>query len=135
MGVARTALLSQGFEIISDTGSELHARGPGMHSNAQPALMGATDFVIQVGSSTVAATAILGGTARMKTFLYLFPPGLALFFTLLSVFSGEAQLWSALLVAVPWLFLAPMLSKSLERKTTLAVDGLIRGMAQAGVSS
>ena len=35
MDVGRIALLSQGFEIVSDTGSELHARGPGMHSNQQ----------------------------------------------------------------------------------------------------
>ena len=134
MGVGRTALLSQGFEIVSDTGSELHARGPGMHSNQQPALMGATEFIIQVGASTLAATATLGGVARMKAFVYLFPPGLVFLLALGSVFAGEPQIWIALILGLPWIFIAPLIGKSLERTTTRAIDGLIRGMAQAGAS-
>jgi hypothetical protein len=132
MGIARAALLSQGFEILSDTGSELRARGPGMHSNAQPALMGATDFLIQVGASTVGATATLGGIARMKAFLFLFPPGVVLFLGLFSVLAGNPQIWSTLILGAAWLLLAPLFTKLLEYKTTRAVDALIRGMAQAG---
>jgi len=40
--VARTALLSQGFEVLTDTTDELIAEGPGMQSNRQPAIVGAS---------------------------------------------------------------------------------------------
>ena len=132
MDIGRIALLSQGFEIISDTGSELHARGPGMHSNQQPPLMGATDFIIQIGASTVATTATLGGVARMKAFLYLFPPGLAL---LLGIFGGFAvmeKFWYVLLFVVPWLFFSPLMAIAMEKQTIESVNSLTRGMAQAG---
>ncbi len=134
MDVGRIALLSQGFNILSDTGSELHAHGPGMHSNSQPALVGATDFIIQVGSSTVAATATLGGIARMKKFLYLFPPGLALSLGLFGAFAETEKLWYALLFAAPWLLVSPLMARAMEHKTIQAVDSLIRGMAQAGAN-
>ena len=132
MDVGRIALLSQGFEIVSDTGSELHAHGPGMHSNQQPPLMGVTDFIIQVGSSTVTTTATLGGVARMKAFLYLFPLGLALLLGIFGAISEMEKSWGALLFALPWLFLSPWLAISLENKTIEAVDALTRGMAHAG---
>ena len=134
MDVGRIALLSQGFNILSDTGSELHAHGPGMHSNSQPPLVGATDFIIQVGSSTVAATATLGGIARMKKFLYLFPPGLALSLGLFGAFAEIEKLWYSLLFAAPWLLFSPVMARAMEHKTIQAVDSLIRGMAQAGAN-
>ena len=135
MNIGRIALLSQGFEIVSDTGSELHARGPGMHSNQQPPLMGATDFIIEVGASTVSTTATLGGVARMKTFVYLFPPGLVFVLALFGAIAGGMSLEKCgyfLLFVVPGLFFAPMIAYGMEKQTINAVDSLIRGMAQAG---
>lgn len=132
MDVGRIALLSQGFKILSDTGSELHAHGPGMHSNSQPPIVGASDFIIQVGASTAAAIATLGGIARMKIFLYLFPPGLALSLGMFGVFAAIENLWYALLFAAPWLLFAPVMASAMEHKTIQAIDALIRGMAQAG---
>ena len=132
MDVGRIALLSLGFEIVSDTGSELHAHGPGMHSNQQPPLMGATDFILQVGSSTVAGTATLGGVARMKAFLYLFPPGLVLMFVIMGAFMEVEKFGYWLLFAVPWLFFASLMGRAMENQTIKAVDALICGMAQAG---
>jgi hypothetical protein len=49
-----------------------------MQSNQQPALLGASDFAIEIGATSVSTTATLGGVARMNAFIYLFPPGLAL---------------------------------------------------------
>ena len=135
MHVGRTALLSQGFEILSDTGSELHARGPGMHSNSQPPLVGASECIIEVGASTVSITATLGGIARMKAFIYLFPPGLAL---LLGIFAAVAEMresWYALLFVAPWLFLSPWMAIAMEKQTIESVNSLTRGMAQAGARS
>ncbi len=48
--VARTALLSLGFEILVDSDSELKAEGPGMHSNRQPELLGVS--LLQLNIST-----------------------------------------------------------------------------------
>lgn len=38
--IARVALLSLGFEVLSASDNELEASGPGMHSNQQPGLKG-----------------------------------------------------------------------------------------------
>ena len=72
--VARTALLALGFEILIDSDTELQAEGPGMHSNQQPALLGVSLLRLHVSSSKITATASPGGVAKMKTFVYLFPP-------------------------------------------------------------
>ncbi len=103
-----------------------------MHSNQQPPILGATEFIIQIGSSTVETTATLGGVAKMKAFLYLFPPGLALLFGIAGLISDVEKAWWVLLFLVPWLFLSPLMAAAMEKKTIESVDALTRGMAQAG---
>lgn len=129
--VARTALLSQGFEILEDSASELCARGPGMHSTQQPALLGASELRFRVASSMLSATATLGGVASMKRFVILFPPALVLSLTATLAVTQAGGSWWALLAAAPWLLLAPWISSLLEHRTTRAVDRLVRGMAGA----
>ena len=75
--LARTTVLSQGFTIATDTHDELTAVGPGMQSNRQSPLVGASRLRLRVVSSTIVCTATLGGVATMKKFVYLFPPALA----------------------------------------------------------
>ena len=129
--VARTALLSLGFEILVDTATELHGEGPGMHSNRQPELLGATLIKFNVADSKISVTATLGGVATMKTFVYLFPPGLVLSLLLLNtMLSGDLSGWIYLIV-FPWFLIAPWIGRKLESSTTRAIDRLVRGMAQA----
>ncbi len=135
LNVARTALLSLGFEISHDTKSELHARGPGLQSNRQPALLGASELRFRIEHSAVAAEATLGGAATMVAFLYLFPPGLALGLAAMSGLFGLGEWWISLLWVAPWLFLSPWMASSIERNTTKAVDRLVNGMAGATAHS
>jgi hypothetical protein len=132
LDVSRTALLPLGFEILADSSSELRVRGPGMQSNREPALLGASELQIQVASYEITARATLGGVATMKAFLYLFPPALALALGLAFAFWGMSAWWTCLAWAAPWVVLSPWMAWHLERRTTRAVDRLIHGMAGAG---
>ena len=135
LDVARTALLSLGFEILSESKAELCARGPGMQSNREPALLGASEMRLRISSSQVAARATLGGVATMKAFLYLFPPGLALSMELFFALYGMGGFGKTLLCVTPWIFLSPWIVSRLERRTTHAVDRLVNGMAGAPARS
>ena len=129
--VARTTLLSQGFEIVSESDSEMCARGPGMHSNQQSPIVGVSDFRLLVRGGMVGATATLGGVARMSAFVYLFPPGLALGLVLLFALLGVDFSWTTVLWAAPWLVLSPWMASSMKRKTVASIERLVRGMVQA----
>ena len=130
--VARTTLLSQGFEIVSESDTEMCARGPGMHSNQQSPIVGVSDFRLEVGGGTVGAFATLGGVARMRAFVYLFPPGLALGLVALFAVLGAEFSWTFVLWAAPWLVLSPWMASSMKRKTVASIDSLVRGMVYAG---
>ncbi len=128
--LARTALLSQGFEVVSESEDELRARGPGMHSNQQSPLLGVTDFRLQVGSGSLHASSILGGVASLSCFVTLFPPCLVIgLWGLLRLLDMDVP-WTMTLFALPWVVIGPLISGSLERKTMRAVENLVRGMAQ-----
>ena len=131
MDVARTTLLALGFEILSETETELCARGPGMNSSREPALVGASELELRVTPSHVDARATLGGVATMKAFLYLFPPGLALSLALVFALCGIGSWWICLFSVAPWLFFSPWIASAIERRTASAVDRLVRGMAGA----
>jgi hypothetical protein len=105
--------------------------GSGMQSNRQPALVGISLLKLKISSSAITASAVLGGVAKMKNFVYLFPPGLALFLLVVHNLMGIESSWLYALWVLPWLVIAPLIGFSLERKTTKALDGLVRSMAQA----
>lgn len=129
--VARTALLALGFEILRESEDALHARGPGKQSNQQPPLLGVSEFHAAVGRRAVEVAATLGGVARMKAFVCLFPPGLLALLALTFLAVGMQPSWSLALFALPWLAFSPWIASGLERRTTEAVDRLTRGMARA----
>ena len=132
LDVARTTLLSLGFEIQVDTSGELVAEGPGMHSNQQPPLLGATSVHLRLSPSEIAAEAVLGGAATMKRFIVLFPPGLVVSLLLFNnIFVASVSLIHILWV-LPWFAIAPLFGRAMERSTIRAVERLVRGMAQAG---
>lgn len=128
--IARTTLLSLGFEITAKSENELHAIGPGLRSTQQPDLLGVTELKLKIDPSSIIANAVLGGAASMKAFVIIFPPGLALFLLLIfSLIGMDVSLIHALWV-LPWLFISPWMGNMIERKTTRAVESLVRGMAQ-----
>ena len=134
LDVARTALLALGFEIVLDSDRELHAEGPGMHSNQQPALLGASSIRFSVSKSSVGVKARLGGVATMKTFVYLFPPGLVASLLVMAKFLEPSFSLLHLFWVLLWAGVAPVIGRALERSTHRAIDRLVRSMAQASRS-
>ena len=128
--IAKTALLALGFEIQQLSDTELHAEGPGMHSNQQPALVGVSSLQLKINPSNITAIATLGAAAKMKAFIYLFPPGLAFILMAAFVLSGMEVSWIHTLWVLPWFVISPLLGKGFETKTISAVERLVRGMAQ-----
>lgn len=129
--VAKTALLAQGFEILPGSSAELRAQGPGMQSTQQSALLGVSEFRFQVSASTLTATATLGGVARMKAFVLLFPPALILSLVVLFALLGRGISYLGLWLIAPWLVVSLLMAALVERRTMRAVDRLARGMAVA----
>ncbi len=132
MDVARNALLSLGFEVLVDRPDELLAEGPGMHSNQQPALLGASSVHLRLTPSEIAVEAVLGGAATMKRFVILFPPGLVVSLLLFNHFFLAPFPLIHLAWVLPWFAFAPLLGRAMERGTIRAVERLVRGMAKAG---
>ena len=128
--VARTALVAQGFEILAQSDKELRARGPGMSSTRDPPLAGASELTLHVDASRIEAQATLGGVARLKAFVYLFPPGLGLVLAVSFLLAGMPNWWVGILCVAPWLFLSPWMGSMIERKSTKGVDSLVRSMVQ-----
>ena len=131
LNIARTSLLSLGFEILHISEKELFATGPGMHSTQQPDLLGVSKIKLNIHSSSITAVASLGAAAKMKTFVYIFPPALLLILLLTFVLMGMNVSWIYAVWILPWIFIAPLMGKLIERKTTRAVDRLVRGIAQS----
>ncbi|HJP36060.1 MAG TPA: hypothetical protein QF901_08720 [Gammaproteobacteria bacterium] len=119
LNIARTAVLSLGFEILLESDTKLRAEGPGMHSNQQPDLLGASLLEFDVTNSTIKVKATLGGVATMKTFVYLFPPGLVLSLLIVNSLFGESAQPVLYLIVFPWLVIAPLIGRRLERTTTM----------------
>ncbi len=130
---AKEALLAQGFEILPGSSAELRATGPGMRSTRQPALLGASELRFQLSASTLTVSATLGGVARVKAFVTLFPVGLILSLVALLAALGQGVSYLGLGLAVPWLFASPLMAALIERRTTRAVDRLARSMALAAL--
>ena len=131
--LAKTALLSLGFEILPGSSAELRAEGPGMRSTQQSALLGVSEFRFQIAASTLTASATLGGVASMRAFVTFFPPGLILLLVALFAALGHGISYLGLWLAAPWLIISPLMAALIERRATRAVDRLTRSMAVAAL--
>jgi hypothetical protein len=131
LALAKTTLLSQGFEILPGSSAELRAEGPGMRSTQQSALLGVSEFRFQIAASTLTASATLGGVATMRAFVLFFPVGLILSLVVLFALLGHGISVLGLWLAAPWLVVSPLMAALIERRTTRAIDRLTRSMAVA----
>jgi len=131
--LAKTALVSQGFEILSGSSAELRAEGPGMRSTQQSALLGVSEFRFQIAASTLTVSAVLGGVSTMKAFVTFFPPGLVLSLVVLFAVLGHGISYLGLWLAAPWLAISPLMATLIERRTTRTIDRLARSMAAAAL--
>ena len=133
-GVAKAALLAQGFEILPGSSAELRAEGPGMRSTRQSALLGVSEFRFQIAASTLTVSATLGWVTSMKAFVTFFPPGLILSLVVLFAVLGHGISYLGLWLVAPWLVVSPLMAALIERRTTRAVDRLARSMAAVALS-
>jgi hypothetical protein len=149
---ATVVLAKNSFIIQNKKGSALEMLGPGMRSNRQDPILGVSRIHISADRSQLIVDAELGGVDRMRRFLTYFPVSMALGFILL--FGGVAGLifgqlsgvgfgvpaapgwwWLAMTVPIsvfpllPWLFLSPLMIRSIRKKTVLALDTLLNNMA------
>ena len=131
--LAKTVLLAQGFEILPGSSAELRAEGPGMRSTRQSALLGVSEFRFQIAASTLTASATLGGVARMKAFVVLFPIGLIFSLVVLFAALGQGASYLGLWATLPWLVVSPLMAALIERRTMRAIDRLARSMAVAAL--
>jgi hypothetical protein len=142
--VAKSTFLPQGFHFVTSTDYELRVVGPGINSTRENPLKGITEasIIIRPSASAIEMKATLGGVEKMKKFLIFFPLGMAILF--LVVFGVLAlQLPDMrrpifflipLLVFSPWLFLAPLMTRMIGRRTVEAIDTLLNNMAMLGNS-
>ena len=140
LDVARSTFMGQGFQIVASTDHELRVTGPGINSTRENPLKGVSEATIIIRSAAIEVKALLGGAQKLKTFLRLFPLGMALFFLIffgvLAWILPEFRRWWIFLIPVlalsPWLFLAPMIGRMMEKRTTQAVDTLLSNMIMMG---
>lgn len=140
LDVARSAFVGQGFQIVASSDDELRVTGPGINSTRENPLKGVSEASIIIRSAAIEIKAILGGAQKLKMFLRLFPLGMALLFLLvfgvlawrLPVFRHAWVFLIPVLALSPWLFLAPLIARSIEKKTAQAVDTLLSNMMMMG---
>lgn len=140
LSVAQSAFVNQGFEIIASSDSELRVAGPGLRSTGENPLKGVSEAYIIIRSSAIEIKALLGGVQKMKMFLRLFPLLMVLFFLLvfgilawqLPVFRHAWIFLIPVLALSPWLFLAPLMGRNIEKRTKQAVDLLLNNMMMLG---
>ena len=132
---ARLQLSAQGFRIDLPNPTKLVATGPGMHSNQEDPIRGMTQAEIWVDEGRIRLAGELGGVARMKRFLYIFPfalgVGLALVFGVVSwtvhSFPGYVA-FIPVLPVLPWIVLSPWMVNLMQKRAILAIDTLLHNM-------
>ncbi len=142
--VAVAVLTGLGFRLVERSPTAIEFSGPGMNSSRESGLMGATRIRIAGRTRELALEAELGGVLRMAKFVRYFPLALSLglFLVLAVVFwatmrhpMGDWWIWplgGALAInVVLWMFLGPMMSRMIERRTRQALDALLNNMALA----
>lgn len=134
--LALTTLTGHGFGIDEESADVLTFSGPGLMSTRQSPLLGATWLRLARVGSNLQLEADLGGVRRMRKFLVLFPPGLALFllavFQLIPGFNMQVAVIAAVASISPWIVLTPLFSVMIQKRTVRSLEVLLQNLAAAG---
>lgn len=148
-----TVLATHGFHLQRRDHHSAILSGPGLRSTRQSPLLGASTIDVEIQGQNLVLDAQLGGVASMQRFLTWFPLllglGLALLFGVVGgLVMGQkfgvgfgvpwAQGWQwvlfafgvALLPVSPWIFITPLMSRSLEKRTEAALTTLAQNATQ-----
>lgn len=136
---ARNTLIQQGFDVTPISAQRFEARGEKLLRNNHNPFHGVSraDFMIAGGMLTVDAA--FGGVRRLRNFLIIFPPALALAlavtFTLVGNFAGQPWYMPFLLAlapSVPWFIITPLMVYSFRRKVIRTLDTLLENLRGVG---
>ena len=131
-------LLPLDFKIIDQTESTLTVQGPGYNSTSQNALLGMSRGELSFSRSTISINADLGGVDRMTRFLLFLLMGMgaadAIVFTGLWFYVERlhAQPWFLaipVLVFLPWVFIAPWMTKWIRKRCEEALIRFVDDLA------
>lgn len=151
--VALAILANSGFKIVNRDSHSASLTGPGLNNTRQNPLLGATLIQIVVDDDRMKLNAELGGVDSMSRFLTRFPFMLGLGLAVLFGVGGGflfgrafgvgfgvpwAQGWTWMLFATtiavvpvaPWLFLTPMIARSIRKRTQHALSTLANNAVQ-----
>jgi hypothetical protein len=140
LAVAQSALLASNFVVVSASDFELLVKCRGTTSTRENPLKGMTEGRFTVRNSAIDVSAVLGGAQWLRNFLRIMPLAMAAFFIsvfgILAIFLPDMRRWwifpIPIAVLSPWVVLAPVLGRSMERRTTAAIDDLISNMVLLG---
>jgi len=140
LAVAQSALLASNFVVVSSSDDSLQVKGRGTTSTRENPLKGMTEATFIIRNSMIEVSVVLGGAQWLKNFLRIMPLVMAAFFILvfgiLAIFLPDMRQWWIFLIPIavlsPWVVLAPVLGRSMERRTTAAIDDLISNMVLLG---
>lgn len=101
-----------------------------------------TEGTFIIRNSAIEVSAVLGGVQWLRNFLRIMPLGMAVLFLIvfggLSIFVPVFRKWWVYLIPIaalsPWIILAPVLGRSMERRTTAAIDDLVSNMVMLGTA-
>jgi len=138
MNTLLQTLLPLGFQIIEQSEWALIVEGPGYNSTRQNALLGMSRGEFSFSRSTISINADLGGVDRMSRFLLFLLIGIGLFDAV--VFTGlwffidalRAHQWFLAiptLAILPWVFIAPIMTKWIRKHCEEAITNLLKNMA------
>ena len=140
LAIAQTTLLASNFVVLSSSETSLQVKGRGTTSTRENPLKGMTEATFIVRNSAIEVSADLGGAQWLKNFLRIMPLAMAglflVVFGILAIFVPVFRNWWVYLIPLaalsPWVILAPVLSRSMERRTTAAIDDLLSNMIMLG---
>jgi hypothetical protein len=144
--LAVAALTALGFRLNQRTANSLQLTGPGMNSNRQSPLLGASQLDISFRQGQLDLAADLGAAQRLIRFVRIFPIalsgvlGLVFLVVFGAIFAGRAAplFWISPVIAVTlingavWAVLSPWIARNIHQRTCRGLDTLLSTMAVTG---
>lgn len=155
LDLAITVLTTNGFAVTDKRETSVQLTGPGLSNTRQNPILGASRVHIRADHGSLSIDAELGGVANMRRFLTVFLLAMEIFFVIVfgvvmgfvfgrqfdvgfGVPFAQGWLWLAFAIPIatlpllPWLFLSPMIARSIRSRTFSALDTLLANMEVAG---
>jgi hypothetical protein len=137
INMAKNIFATNGFKMNQIDQTKLSVTGPGMNSTKQNPIRGLSRGELNFTGETLEFKGELGGIAFVKKFLKFFPlalgTGMTVFFVGLLYFTRQNILFGfiPLLAVAPWLFISPVISRRIQKKTEDAIATTLENISKA----